>query len=90
MTQVLGKVNLLGWFHLVFKCALRSFQPVKKLGRLLLRLLGGAAVLAFAALLAVNLYVQSQGTHHRIRRNSASGSTHPSICSRSASLHGAD
>ena len=68
MTQVLGKVNLLGWFHLFFNCALRSFQPVKKLGRLLLRLLGGAAVLAFAALLAVNLYVQSQGTHHRIQQ----------------------
>jgi hypothetical protein len=47
---------------------LRSFHPVKKLGRLLLYLFGGAAVLAFAALLAVNLYVQSKGTHHRIQQ----------------------
>jgi hypothetical protein len=41
---------------------------VKRLGRLLLVLLGGAVVLAFAVLLGVNLYVQSQGTHHRIQQ----------------------
>jgi len=41
---------------------------VKKLGRLLPWLLGGAVVLAFVVLLAVNLYVQSQGTHHRIEQ----------------------
>ena len=41
---------------------------MKKLGRLLLYLLGGAVVLAFAALLAVNLYVQSKGTHDRIQQ----------------------
>jgi hypothetical protein len=34
----------------------------------LLILLGGAVVLAFAVLLGVNLYVQSQGTHHRIQQ----------------------
>jgi type II secretion system protein N len=68
MTQVLDKVILLGRFHLFFNCALRSFHPVKKLGRLLLWLLSGAVVLTFAVLLAVNLYVQSQGTHHRIQQ----------------------
>ena len=68
MTQVFDKVNLLGRFHLFFNCPLRSFHLVKKLGRLLLYLLGGAVVLAFAALLAVNLYVQSKGTHHRIQQ----------------------
>jgi len=41
---------------------------VKKLSRLLLWLLGGAVVLAFLVLLAANLYVQSQGTHHRIQQ----------------------
>ncbi|CAN5450168.1 hypothetical protein BH18VER2_BH18VER2_11620 [soil metagenome] len=41
---------------------------MKKLGRLLLWLLAGAVVLAFVVLLAVNLYVQSQGTHHRIQQ----------------------
>ena len=41
---------------------------MKRLGRLLLVLLGGAVVLAFAVLLGVNLYVQSQGTHHRIQQ----------------------
>src|SRR4029434_5655158 len=68
MTQVFDKVNLLGWFHLFFNCPWRSFHPVKKLGRLLLYLLGGAVVLAFAALLAVNLYVQSKGTHGRFQQ----------------------
>ena len=47
MTQVLDKeINLLGGFHLFFNRALRSFHPVKKLGRLLLWLLGGVMVLA--------------------------------------------
>jgi uncharacterized protein involved in outer membrane biogenesis len=41
---------------------------VKKLGRVLLWLLAAAVVLAFVVLLAVNLYVQSQGTHHRIQQ----------------------
>ncbi|HEY3663831.1 MAG TPA: AsmA family protein [Chthoniobacterales bacterium] len=41
---------------------------MKKLGRLLLWLLAGALVLAFVVLLAVNLYVQSQGTHRRIQQ----------------------
>jgi hypothetical protein len=59
---------LLGRFHLFFNRALRSLPPVKKLGRLLLWLLGGAVVLACVVLLAVNLYVQSQGTHHRIQQ----------------------
>ncbi len=68
MTQIFDKVNLLGRFHLFFNCALRSFHPVNKLGRLLLWLLGGAVMLAFAILLGVNLYVQSQGTHHRIQQ----------------------
>jgi AsmA-like C-terminal region/AsmA family len=68
MTQVLDKVILLGRFHLFFNCALRNVHPVKKLGRLLLWLLGVAVILAFAVLLAVNLYVQSQGTHNRIQQ----------------------
>jgi AsmA-like C-terminal region/AsmA family len=68
MTQILDKVNLLGRFHLFFNCALRSFHSVKKLGRLLLWLLGAAVVLAIAILLGVNLYVQSQGTHRRIQQ----------------------
>ncbi len=41
---------------------------MKKLGRLLLWLLAGAVILAFVVLLAVNLYVQSQGTHQRIQQ----------------------
>jgi hypothetical protein len=41
---------------------------VKKLGRLLLWLLGGAVVLAAILLIGVNLYVQSQGTHRRIQQ----------------------
>jgi type II secretion system protein N len=41
---------------------------VKKLGRLLLWLLGGVVALACLLLIAVNLYVQSQGTHHRIQQ----------------------
>ena len=41
---------------------------MKRLGRLLLVLLGGAVVLACAVLLGINLYVQSQGTHHRIQQ----------------------
>jgi AsmA-like protein len=41
---------------------------VKRLARLLLWFLGGAVVLAVVVLLAVNLYVQSQGTHHRIQQ----------------------
>ncbi|MEO5718264.1 MAG: AsmA family protein [Chthoniobacterales bacterium] len=41
---------------------------MKKLGRLLLWLLAGIVVLAFVVLLAVNLYVQSQGTHDRIQQ----------------------
>jgi AsmA-like C-terminal region/AsmA family len=68
MTQVFVKVNLLGWFHLFFNCRLRSFHPVKKLGQLLLWVAGVVMVLACAGLLAVNLYVQSQGTHHRIQQ----------------------
>ena len=90
MTQVFGKVNLLGRFHLFFNCALRSFDPVKKLGRLLLWLLGGVAVLAFAILLGVNLYVQSQGTHHRIQQELSQRLDTPLHCVRSASPRGAD
>ncbi|MEO7168604.1 MAG: AsmA-like C-terminal region-containing protein [Spartobacteria bacterium] len=41
---------------------------MKKLGRLLLWLLAGLFVLAGILLLGVNLYVQSQGTHHRIQQ----------------------
>ncbi len=41
---------------------------MKKLGRLLLWLLAGVVVLAFVVLLGVNLYVQSQGMHHRIQQ----------------------
>jgi hypothetical protein len=41
---------------------------VKKLGQLVLWLLGGIVVLACLLLIAVNLYVQSQGTHHRIQQ----------------------
>lgn len=41
---------------------------MKKLGHLLLWLLAAAVVLAFVGLLAVNLYVQSQGTHQRIQQ----------------------
>ncbi len=41
---------------------------MKKLGRLLLWLLGGAVLLTGVLLLAVNLYVQSQGVHHRIQQ----------------------
>ncbi|MEO8438859.1 MAG: AsmA family protein [Spartobacteria bacterium] len=41
---------------------------MKKLGRILLWLAGTAVVLASVLLLAVNLYVQSQGTHRRIQQ----------------------
>ncbi|MEO6871283.1 MAG: AsmA family protein [Chthoniobacterales bacterium] len=41
---------------------------MKQIGRILLWLLGGALVLACIVLLAVNLYVQSQGVHHRIQQ----------------------
>ena len=41
---------------------------MQKLGRLILILIGGLLVLGAVALLAVNLYVQSQGTQARIQR----------------------
>jgi type II secretion system protein N len=41
---------------------------VKKLRRLLLWLIGGVLVLAGMVLIGVNLYLQSQGTHHRIQQ----------------------
>jgi type II secretion system protein N len=41
---------------------------VQKLGRLILILTGGLLILGSVALLAVNLYVQSQGTQARIQR----------------------
>jgi type II secretion system protein N len=41
---------------------------VQKLGRLILILIGGLLILGTVALLAVNLYVQSQGTQARIQR----------------------
>ncbi|MDQ3200199.1 MAG: AsmA family protein [Verrucomicrobiota bacterium] len=41
---------------------------MKKLGRLLLWLLGGLVLLACIVLLGVNLYVQSRGTHQRIQQ----------------------
>jgi type II secretion system protein N len=41
---------------------------VQKLGRLILILIGGLLILGAVALLAVNLYVQSQGTQARIQR----------------------
>lgn len=59
---------MLGGFHLFIKLALRNLGPVKKLGRILLWLLGGVLALACVILLGVNLYVQSQGTHHRIQQ----------------------
>ena len=40
---------------------------MKKLGRILLWLLGGVVLLACVVLLGVNLYVQSRGVHHRIQ-----------------------
>lgn len=59
---------MLGGFHLFINLALRNLGPVKKLGRILLWLLGGVLGLACLILLGVNLYVQSQGTHHRIQQ----------------------
>lgn len=59
---------LLGGFHLFFNLAMRNLPAVKKIGRVLLWLLGGALVLVCIILLGVNLYVQSQGTHHRIQQ----------------------
>lgn len=41
---------------------------MQKLGRLILILIGGLLILGAVALLAVNLYVQSQGTQARIQR----------------------
>ena len=41
---------------------------MQKLGRLILILTGGLLILGSVALLAVNLYVQSQGTQARIQR----------------------
>ena len=41
---------------------------MKKLRRLLLWLIGGLLVLAGMVLIGVNLYLQSQGTHHRIQQ----------------------
>jgi hypothetical protein len=41
---------------------------VKKLGRLLLWIVGGTVVVAGIALIGLNLYVQSQGTHNRIQQ----------------------
>ena len=41
---------------------------MQTLGRLLLWLLGGVVVLVCILLIGVNLYVQSQGTHHRIQQ----------------------
>ncbi len=41
---------------------------MQKLGRLILILIGGLLILGTVALLAVNLYVQSQGTQARIQR----------------------
>ena len=41
---------------------------MKKFGRLLLWLLGGVLILAAILLIGLNLYVQSQGTHHRIQQ----------------------
>ncbi len=68
MTQVLDKITLLGWFHLFFNRSLRSFPWVKKLRRILFWSLGGVALAACVALLAVNLYVQSRGMHQRIQQ----------------------
>ncbi len=41
---------------------------MRKIGRVLLWLLGGVFVVACIVLLGVNLYVQSQGVHHRIQQ----------------------
>jgi len=41
---------------------------VKNIGRILLWLIAGIAALACFLLIAINLYVQSQGTHHRIQQ----------------------
>ena len=41
---------------------------MRKLGRLLLWLLGGVALLGCFLLIAINLYVQSQGVHHRMQQ----------------------
>ncbi len=41
---------------------------MRNVGRVLLWLFGGVVVIACIVLLGVNLYVQSQGTHHRIQQ----------------------
>ncbi|MGI8890740.1 MAG: AsmA-like C-terminal region-containing protein [Chthoniobacterales bacterium] len=64
----MGKANLLGWFHLFFNRALRSFSGVKTLQRILLWIVGGVVLVACVVLIGVNLYVQSQGMRHRIQQ----------------------
>ena len=41
---------------------------MKRIGRLLLWLIGGILLLGAVVLLGTNLYVQSQGTHRRIQQ----------------------
>lgn len=55
-------------FDLFTELPLRNVSAVKKTGRVLLILLGAIAALAAVILLAVNLYVQSQGTQARIQQ----------------------
>ena len=55
-------------FGLFFKLARGNVPAVKKASRILLIVLGGVAGLAVVILLAVNLYVQSQGTQARIQQ----------------------
>lgn len=54
-------------FHLFFKVWLRNLPAVKKLGRIVGFTLGAIVAVAAVVLLAVNLYVQSQGTQARIQ-----------------------
>lgn len=55
-------------FGLCFKLPLRNVGAVKKFGRVLLLAAGAILAMVAAVLLAVNLYVQSQGTQARIQQ----------------------
>lgn len=55
-------------FDLFFKVGLRNLPAVRKTARVLLIVLGAIVLFAVVILLAVNLYVQSQGTQARIQR----------------------
>lgn len=55
-------------FDLFFKLSLRNVPGVQKFGRIALIVAGVLFAILAGALLAVNLYVQSQGTQDRIQR----------------------